>query len=177
VGGGTALYFVLRDPVKDVVAAANTRVVAPDTLGGKKKITDPDLQKAVDEMKASLNSDLPNATSTAAAFYGDIAKQELIMLVAASGVVADPAKELDDTFTDMTASGFTVKNIKAVEAGPQGGSAKCGDGVIADAGAEVPLGVCAWADKGSVGLIGIYNSKGDDAYKSFVAMRAEVEKQ
>ncbi|GAA1868439.1 hypothetical protein [Asanoa iriomotensis] len=177
VGGGVGLYFLLKDPVQDVVAAANTRVVAPDTLGGKPKITDPGLQTAVDEMKAGLNSDLPEITSTAAAFYGDLEKQDLVMLVAASGLVADPGKELDDAFSSAGASGMTMKNVKDVEPGPLGGEARCGDATIASAGSEVPMGVCAWADRGSVGMIGIYNSDGTKAYQSFVAMRAEVEKQ
>ncbi|REF98060.1 hypothetical protein DFJ67_4069 [Asanoa ferruginea] len=177
VGGGVAIWQIVKDPVKEVVAAANTRVVAPDTLGGKKKITDPELQSAVNDMDKSLNADVPNATSTAAAFYGDIAKQDLVMLVAVSGVIEDPVKELNDTFTSMNANGTTVKNIKDVEAGPLGGQAKCGDGEIADAGAALPLGICAWSDKGSVGMIGVYNVKGAEAYKNFLAMRAEVEKQ
>jgi hypothetical protein len=85
-------------------------------------------------------------------------------------------KELNDTFTSMNANGTTVKNIKDVEAGPLGGQAKCGDGEIADSGAALPLGICAWSDKGSVGMIGVYNVKGAEAYKNFLAMRAEVEK-
>jgi hypothetical protein len=177
VGGGVALYFVLKDPVSDAVAAANTRVVAPDTLGGKAKIQDPNLQTVVDGMKTQLNGDLPDATSTAAAFYGDIDKNDLVMLVAASGLVADPAQEVDKTFTDLNSASMTVKNIKTVEAGPQGGSAKCGDGAVADAGAELTIGVCVWADKGSIGMFGVYNVDGAAAYKNFVAMRAEVEKQ
>jgi len=177
VGGGAALYFAFKDDVSGVVAAANTRVVAPDTLGGKPKITDPALQSVVDEMKTQLNGDLPDATSTAAAFYGDIAKKDLVMLVAASGLVVSPEQELDKTFTDLNSASMTIKNIKTVEAGPLGGSAKCGDGAITDAGAELTIGVCAWADNGSVGMFGVYNVDGAAAYKNFVAMRAEVEKQ
>lgn len=177
IGGAAALYFVLKDPVKDAVAAANTRVAAPATLGGQPKINDPKLQSAVDEMKTQLNSDLPDATSTAAAFYGNIAKEQLMMLVAASGLVANPEAELDKTFADLNQASFAIKNAKTVDAGPQGGVAKCADGTITEAGAQLPLGVCAWADKGSVGLIGVYNADGTAAYKNFVAMRAEVEKQ
>jgi len=177
VGGGTALYFVLKDPVKDAVAAANTRVAAPATLGGQPKIEDADLQAAVDQMKTQLNSDLPEATSTAAAFYGNIDKQQLTMLVAASGLVANPGQELDSTFGDLNKAPFSIKNIKPVDAGPQGGEARCADGTITEAGSSLKLGVCAWADKGSVGMIGVYNSDGATAYKNFVAMRAEVETQ
>ena len=177
IGGGVGIYFLVRDDVGEVVNAATTRVVAPETLGGKAKISDPDLQSAADGMIAQLNADVPNASSTAAAFYGDLEKLDLLMLVAVSGVIADPTKELDDTFTSMAANGLPVENIKTVEPGPLGGQAKCADGTVATGGSTLPIGLCAWSDRGSLGLIGIYNTDGAGAYKSFVTMRSEVEIQ
>ena len=173
VAGSAVAYFALKDDVGGVLDAADTTVSAPATLAGKPKISDPDLQSAADSMVTELKAEVPNARDTVAAFYGDPAKQDMVMLVAISGLLADPGKELDDTFTSMNSSGLPVKNVKTVEAGPLGGEAKCGDATAAGQ----PLGVCVWTDRGSLGLIGVYFKTGDQAYAQFVQMRGEVEKQ
>lgn len=171
IAGSAIAFFALRDDVGDVVDAADTTVSAPATLGGRPKISDPQLQGAADAMIAQLKAEVPDARDTVAAFYGDPAKQDLVMLVAVSGLIADPAKELDDTFTSMNGSGLTVSNIKTVDAGPLGGQAKCGDGTAAGS----PIGMCVWTDRGSLGLFGVYFKTGDEAAAQFVAMRGEVE--
>ena len=177
IGGAVAIFFAVRDTANEVIDATSTRVTAPATLAGKAKIQDAELQSASDQMLSELNAKVPNATSTAAAFYGDIAQQDLVMLVAVSGIIADPQKELDDTFSSMNTSGIPIKNTKEVDAGPLGGQAKCADGSIATGATSLPLGICAWSDRGSVGLVGVYNTDGDGAYKNFVQMRSEVEIQ
>jgi hypothetical protein len=171
IAGGVVAFFALRDDVGDVVDAADTTVTAPATLAGRPKIADPQLQAAADDMIATLKTEVPDARDTVAAFYGDPAKQDLVMLVAVSGLIADPGKELDDTFTSMNGSGLKVTNIKTVDAGPLGGQAKCGDG---EAGGS-PIGMCVWTDRGSLGLVGVYFKTGDEAAAQFVQMRGEVE--
>ena len=173
-GGGSAVaYFALKDDVKDVVDATQTRLIAPETLAGRPKIADADLQKAADEMVVSMKKDLPNATSTIAGFYGDIAKKDMVMIAGASALISDPAKELDKAIVDLGTGGLKVTNAKTVDPGPLGGSAKCGD-----AAAEgVAMGVCIWADRGSLGMIVIYFKTGDQAKTEFVKIRGEVEQR
>jgi hypothetical protein len=173
IAGSATAFFLLRDDVSGVVDAANTTVSAPETLAGKPKITDPQLQAAADQMVSTLKTEVPDARDTVAAFYGDPAKQDLVMLVAVSGLIADPGKELDDTFTSMNSTGLPVKNIADVEAGPLGGNAKCGDGDVQGS----PIGLCVWTDRGSLGLIGVYFKTGSEAASQFVQMRGEVEKR
>ena len=122
-------------------------------------------------MTSQLDSEVFGSTSRVAAFYGDLAKRDLIMLVAVSGRIADPDKELNDVFANMQS--LSVKNVKDVDAGPLGGKAKCGDG---DAGG-VPLGMCAWTDNGSLGMVGFYFKDATAASKEFVKIRGEVEKR
>ncbi|MEU8261218.1 hypothetical protein AB0C02_11440 [Micromonospora sp. NPDC048999] len=179
VGGGTAIYFALKDKVetvketvKDAVDATKTRLVEPETLGGRAKATDPDLQAAANELKTEINGVVPGATSVIGSIYGDPAKQDLVLIAGASGLMADPKKELDDAIDGMSV-GLGIKELKSVDAGPLGGEAKCGDG---DAGG-VPLGVCVWADRGSLGMIVIYFKSGADLKPQFVAMRGEIEKK
>ncbi len=172
VGGGAAVYFATKDTVKEVVGAAKTRLVEPETLGGRPKATDPQLLSAADELKTGINGVVPGATSVIGGIYGDPAKQDLVLIAGASGLLADPKKELNDAIDGMS-SDLGIKELKPVDAGPLGGEAKCGDGN----GGGVPLGVCVWADRGSLGIIVSYFKSAADLKPEFVAMRGEIEKK
>ncbi|MFC4021860.1 hypothetical protein ACFOW4_28515 [Micromonospora sp. GCM10011542] len=170
LGGAAVTWFAVKDEVGDVVDATKTRVVAPATLAGRPKITDPELQKVSDEMVTEMKSTVQNETSAVGAFYGDPAKQDLVMIAGASGVMADPKKELQDAVTGLSTE-LGVANMATVDPGPLGGEARCGDGKAE----SVPLGVCVWADRGSVGMIIIYFKTGAQAKSEFVAIRGQVE--
>ena len=167
--GGTAAYFLLRDRVD----AASTRVVAPETLAGRPKVTQPELQTASDTLVANLKTNMPDATSTVGAFYGDVLAGDLIMIAAVSGIVANPAAEVDKSFSDMSGAGMAVTNIQSVDPGPLGGEAKCGDG----SSQGLSLGICSWADFGSIGMIVMYDKTGAEAATEFVEIRGAIEQQ
>ena len=96
VGGAAITWFAVKDDVGDVVDASKTRVVAPATLAGRPKLTNPELQSAADQMVSGMKTAAQNETSTVAAFYGDPTKQDLVMITGVSGLLSDPKKELDD---------------------------------------------------------------------------------
>ncbi|MEU2616425.1 hypothetical protein ABZ570_33425 [Micromonospora sp. NPDC007271] len=172
VGGGTAIYFATKGTVKEVVDASKTRLVEPETLGGRPKVTEPQLQSAVEQMKTTIKDSVPGTTSVVGGIYGDPAKQDLVMIAGASTLLADPKKELDNAVKGLGV-GLGVKDLKPVDAGPLGGEAKCGDG---NAGG-VQVGVCLWADRGSLGLVVIYFKSAADLESQFVAMRGEIEQK
>ncbi|MEU4480023.1 hypothetical protein AB0F68_18490 [Micromonospora sp. NPDC023966] len=172
VGGGAAIWFAAKDEVGEVVTATKTRLVEPTTLAGRAKVDQPELQSAAVQMKSEISKDVPNATSTVGAFYGDPAKKDLVMIAGASGVIADPQKEMADAITAITPE-LGAKEFKTVDAGPLGGEAKCGDGKAED----VPVAVCMWADKGSLGMVVVYFKSAAEIQSEFVTMRGEIEKQ
>ncbi|MFB9239861.1 hypothetical protein ACFFWC_30785 [Plantactinospora siamensis] len=173
-GGGTAVWFAVKDDVGDVVSATKIRVAAPDQLNGRPKSTEPQVQKLGDQMKSGMESALPQSTSTVGQFYGSIAKRNLVMVTAASGRVIDKNKQVDDAIREFGQSGPKIKDVHTIEPGPLGGVVKCGD---ADASSDVPVGVCVWADGGSVGLIGMFFKSADDVEKEFVDMRGQIEQR
>ena len=63
--------------------------------------------------------------------------------------------------------------VAAVEAGPLGGVARCGN---ADT-SGMRLAVCGWADKGSVAMIGTFFKTADEVTAALPALRAEIEKK
>ncbi|MEU4567676.1 hypothetical protein [Micromonospora sp. NPDC023956] len=172
VGGGIAIWATVKDDVGEVVEATKTRVVAPETLNGRAKVTEPTLVTASEQMAAEIKKDVPEATSTVGAFYGDPAKNDLVMIVGVSGLIADPQKELNDAISAVSGN-LGASNMVAVEAGPLGGDAKCGDG----SSEGVKLGICVWADRGSLGMVVIYFKTGKEAEKEFGTIRAAIEQR
>jgi hypothetical protein len=175
-GGGIAVaYVALKDDAEGIIEASRTRLVAPETLSGRPKVTDPELVSAANTMVASMQDVLPGATSTVGAFYGDPAQSDIVMIAGASGRVDDPEKELEEAIEGMGgASGLTIGEMTSVEPGPLGGVAKCGD---ATAASNIDMGLCVWADNGSVGVIVIYFKSGADVEDEFVTLRGQIEQR
>ncbi|MEV4119550.1 hypothetical protein [Micromonospora sp. NPDC049645] len=172
LGGVAITWFVVKDDVSAVVDASRTRVVAPATLAGRPKLTDPELQNAADQAVTGMKSKAQNETSTVAAFYGDPTKQDLVMITGVSGLLTDLTKALDDYVTGL-ATELTVGDMATVDAGPLGGEARCGDGKAQ----SVPLGICVWADRGSLGMVVMYFKSADQAKAEFTTIRGQVEQQ
>lgn len=148
------------------------RLVAPKTLDGRARSTDSELKTLADELVKELKAKVSSGNSTVGAFYGSFEDEDIIMIAGASGFVLNPAQELDATVEEL-ASDLNVRKMSTVSTDPLGGVAKCGDGNASD----IPLGVCAWADKGSVGMIVMYSASASTARANFADIRAEIEKR
>ncbi|MER7456963.1 hypothetical protein [Micromonospora sp. NPDC126480] len=148
------------------------RLVAPKTLGGRAKSTDPELKALADDMVRDMKATVRSENSAIGAFYGSAEKQNMVMIAGASGFVLDPKRELDDAVKAL-ATELSTRRMSTVSPGPLGGVAKCGDG----SASEIPLGVCVWADQGSVGMIVMFFSSGRKAKAEFTSIRGQVEKR
>ncbi|NYF57725.1 hypothetical protein [Micromonospora purpureochromogenes] len=152
--------------------APEIRLVTPKTLGGRPKNTEPQLRRIADQMVRDMKSGVRNETGAVGAFYGSAGKRNLVMVAGASGPVLFPEKELDDAVAGLSSS-LAVKKMSTVNPGPLGGVAKCGAGKSSD----IALGVCTWADEGSVGLIVMFFSSAAKAKAEFATIRGQVEKR
>ncbi|MBY8871200.1 hypothetical protein K7640_04985 [Micromonospora sp. PLK6-60] len=148
------------------------RLVTPKTLSGRAKSTDPELRALAAEMLGDMKSTVQNETGAVSAFYGSPEKRNLVMVAAASGLILDPEKELDDAVEGFRTE-LSVEKMTPVPPGPLGGRASCGDGE----GSDVPIGVCVWADTGSVGVLLFFFSSAAKAKAQFVKVRGQIEKQ
>ncbi|MEV0327200.1 hypothetical protein AB0H63_12255 [Micromonospora echinospora] len=172
VGGGIAVWATVKDDVGEVVEATGTRVVAPETLNGRPRITDPDAVAMVEEIRAEIVRDVPQATNTVVGVYGDLAKDDVVLVVGLAALIEEPEEELDATLRGLSAE-FEVGVVVTVGPGPLGGIAKCGDGSAED----VELGFCLWADRGSLGMIIGYSKTGKELEREFAAIRAAIEQR
>jgi len=170
-GGIGTFFYVNRDKVKDVVEASKIKVVEPDKLGTRPKASDPDLDSSLDDALKEMKAEA-DVTGTAGAIYGDPAKFDIVMLVAASSI-GGSAQERYDGMVKGIGSDFGMTGLKDVEPGPLGGIAKCGDGKIS----TIPLGICMWADSGSFAMLVLFNKKGADLQKDFVSYRGQIEQK
>ncbi|MFI7574800.1 hypothetical protein [Micromonospora sp. NPDC049497] len=159
-------------PSDEASADPRIRLVTPKSLGGRPKSTDPELKALADQMVRDMKSTVSRESGAVGAFYGSPEKQNIVMVVGASGFVLDPEKELNDAVKGVTTD-LSVRKMATVSPGPLGGLAKCGDGESSD----VPLGVCVWADQGSVGMIVMFFSSGSKAKSEFVSIRGQIEKR
>ncbi|MEH0975146.1 hypothetical protein V6U77_28860 [Micromonospora sp. CPCC 205546] len=159
-------------PSPEPSTAPQIRVVTPETLGGRPKSTELALRKAADDMVRELRSSVRGSTGVVGAFYGSADKRDMVMVIAASTFVLNPEGELDDAVKGISKD-LAVKRLTTIAPGPLGGLAKCGDGESAG----VPLGVCAWADHGSVGLIVMFFSSSAATAAEFVTIRGQIEQK
>ncbi|WP_168222350.1 hypothetical protein [Micromonospora sp. HM134] len=159
-------------PSEDVDDPGPIRLVTPSTLGGRSKSTDPELRRIADQMVRDMKSEVRNETGAVSAFYGSAASKNMVMMAGASGPVILPEQELDDAVKGLGSS-LAVTKMSTIDPGPLGGVAKCGDGKASG----IALGVCVWADHGSVGMIVMYFSSAAKAKSEFVAIRGQIEKR
>ncbi|GLY21340.1 hypothetical protein [Micromonospora sp. NBRC 101691] len=172
VGGGIAIWATVKDDVGEVVEATGTRVVAPETLNGRPRITDPDAVAMAEEIRADNAKNVPQATNTVAGVYGDVAKGDVVLIVGMSVLIDEPEEDLDAMLKSFSAE-FTVGVVVTVPPGPLGGIAKCGDGSSEDVG----LGFCMWADRGSLGVVIGFSKTGKEVEREFGTIRAAIEQR
>ncbi|MGC9668724.1 hypothetical protein ACNTMW_19475 [Planosporangium sp. 12N6] len=169
--GGAAGLVALGPIIREYPSSVDD----PAEVAGLTRLHDPELQQIVDQMTEEVKSSV-KADSTVAGFYapaGD--RQQLVMLVAGTKLALAPAKELDAALRGVSkGSGTPLSDVRAVPAGPLGGTTRCGSVTLAAAGTAVPVAVCAWADHGSLGLVFFFNRTIEDAEGRFRAVREGV---
>ena len=172
VGGVAVAVFAAKDTVEKVVDAASVKVVEPATLGGRAKVTDPALTGDLSSLDSEL-SKVPGATGSVSGLYGDVQKQDLVMVAAASSITGSEQERFDEFTSGMNSGGMQLTNLTDTDPGPLGGIAKCGD---SDTGG-VKMAICVWSDNGSIGMFAMMFKEKADLEKEFVSMRGQVEQK
>jgi hypothetical protein len=167
-----ATFFLAKDKVEEIADAAKITVAAPATLGGRERITDPAVAQAADQMDKELGK-VAGATSSVGAMYGDVQKQDVVMVAAASTVSGSAQSRFDEFIKGLASGGDETDSLTDTDPGPLGGIAKCG----ATSQKAVKMAVCVWSDNGSTGMFAMLFKSKADLEKEFVTLRGEVEKK
>ncbi|MEU8662400.1 hypothetical protein [Actinoplanes philippinensis] len=150
---------------------ATIRLTEPAKLGGRPKLTDADIADVAETMREGLAAD-PGVRKSFSAFYGDVDKENVVVVAAAERDVPLPGPTLGGIFVGLGKGGLNVTNQTAVSTGAYGGAAKCGD---SKASGSVDVAVCAWADEGSIGMVMWYFKKAKQVKAEFPKLRAQIE--
>jgi len=172
IAGGVFAFIKGKDKVEDVVAASKISVVEPAQLGGRDKVTDPSLQGTVQSLDTEMKN-IKGTTSSVGAIYGDLEKQDVVLIAAASTLQGTAQSRYDEFTQGMNTGGFSTEKLTDTDPGPLGGIAKCGDSTAGG----VPTAVCVWSDQGSVGMVAMLFKKKADLEKEFVSIRGQIEQK
>ena len=159
------------DETEPATPSTTVQIVEPKTLGGRDKLTDAQFAAIARQLKNGLST-VPGATGTVGALYGDPADQDIVIVAAAEAPITNPQRELDSTFYGAGVGGLKIDNIQTAPTGALGGAAKCGRSETSN----IPMAICTWADKGSVGMFIWYYKSVAKAKSEFPKLRAQVEK-
>lgn len=144
------------------------QLVTPETLSGLPKSLDRGLINPARQSMGIIKLLVGEPTSAAGwAYGGSTDTQDVILIAGAAGVVADPAKALDQVFAAVPAA----TDVRPVEPGPLGGKASCSRGETNGRRATV----CAWADGDSIGMVSFLYLKDRDRTADFLKVREQVE--
>lgn len=175
---GVGGYLVSRPYLAEWPATLST----PPKLAGLDLSTEPELQRAADEIAVRIRQDV-KVDKAIAAFYQDPAAPErIVALVGGTSFLMNPKAELDAAFRGVSAGGsaqgLTVHDIKDIDAGALSGLARCGAAEqAAENGQKVPLSVCAWADHGSLVIGLFFNRTVDEGAALLRQIRSEILKR
>jgi len=134
-------------------------VALGDTVAGLARIDDPDLQSGADDVVAALKSGRGVKEAVAGVYAKDGDAQHPIMILAAAGLFLRPETELLSGMTEFNTDGFSFDEPLDIEPGPLGGAAKCSLGALkVDESTNIDFILCGWADYGSIGLAGFFNT-------------------
>lgn len=142
--------------------------VAPDRLAGlpRSEKFASDARETANLMKRYVS----DPTSTFGEVYAsETSLSDVIQVSAVVGTVTVPGSALDWFFARQQ----NLQDVRAVDAGPLGGEARCGR---SDDEAMVGVyTVCAWADIDKIGALSILSVEKRDRREEFATLRAQVE--
>jgi hypothetical protein len=141
----------------------------PAEVAGLHRATDPLLEDAAVQLSAALTGEIDLDTAVAAFYLDPTDEERLVLLAGGTGALRHPAEALDDAF-GQAGTGMTITGVSDVDAGPMGGTARCGETTME----EMVAAVCGWADHGSVVLAIFLNRPASEGAGLLRDIRAEI---
>ena len=159
--GATAGSFIARQeaatqPSPSPAAARSATPSPPPTivvrlpaaLLGRAKSTDRTLVRSAEQAATSQRTADIAAQSVVAAYYGSIAKKNLVFVLAVQARSPDPRLTYEHLVAALEQQQKGL-DLTEIDAGPLGGSAACGEAPVSGR----PVTFCLWADRGSYAFV------------------------
>jgi len=116
-----------------------------DTAAGLNRMQDAETEAATDKLVVEMFREYDVDNGLAEIYFDPATPERRVVLLAATKLILDPAKELDNGIRGV--AGRPIDNL--TNYGHLGGHQKCADTEDDD---KVSVVICAWADHGSIGL-------------------------
>ncbi|NUT34884.1 MAG: hypothetical protein HOV79_17645 [Hamadaea sp.] len=150
------------------------KISTPAQVLGNNRVTDPSLETDTAQLRDSLRK-YPLMSNATAAYYMDEKKPELVFVLAVSGFLLMPERDLDTILHELDDGMEAVGELTDVDAGDLGGSAKCAYFRFEGMGTARGT-LCGWADHGSLGVVLILPVRDrDEGARKMLDVRFAVE--
>ena len=156
------------------------RLVTPDRIGFRLRLTDAEHTKLVADAEAKLKANAPAGTSFIVAYYGTAdPKVDKVRIHGSTSVRGSLSRKVfDDQFIAIGKqfNGANTTDVVDVPSGAKAGFVSCGQVVAKDG---MPIAVCAWAGQGTGSFVMVfwYNRTPNDAIrKEILVIRDLVER-
>lgn len=148
-GAGVVAYEAWQ-----ITTQKDAKLSAPPQIGSLSLDTSQDAQDTADYLQTAVAAEIDLDKTMGAVYKDTAASGKDILLFGGTTLIWTPANDLDAAFGLIDDNEGAVTGLHEVDAGPLGGTMKCGS-TKTDSG---PLTVCGWADHGSL-AVAMFNNR------------------
>ncbi|GAA3299810.1 MULTISPECIES: hypothetical protein [Dactylosporangium] len=151
-----------------VLGQSDTEIKSPDKVGSFVLDKSDGAKNTSEYIRDAIASEV-SLDNSVGLIYRDGGTDAI--LVAGTARIWQPDDVLSDAFSTVTDDSGGVKDARDVDAGPLGGTMRCGTTKVD----ESTLTVCGWVDNGSLGVALFSNRGVPESAQSMLALRSAVE--
>jgi len=149
----------------------NATLSTPAQIGTLRLDTSDDGRQTADYLQTALDADI-NLNKTTGGVYTDTTGHN-VLFFGGTATIWSPDTQLDNAFNLISDKQGAVTDLHKIDAGPLGGTMKCGTTKSDDG----TLTVCGWADHGSLALAMFPNQPESAAAPLLRTIRAATQKR
>lgn len=154
-----------------ILTRQSASLAAPATLAGLSADTSDNANQTADYLRTAVAARIALDTSVGAIYKDPASKDRDVLFFGGTATLLTPDRQLDEALALLNDDSGGMSGVHAVDAGPLGGSMKCGT-TPGDGG---PLVVCGWADSASIAVALFPGRTVDQAAELLRQMRAAME--
>jgi hypothetical protein len=151
-----------------VLGQSDTTIKSPEHVGAFTLDSSDAAKNTAEYVRDAIATEV-NLDDSVGLIYRD--QSTSVILVAGTARVWKPARSLQSGFDAVADDAGGVRDLHDVDAGPLGGTVRCGVTKTDDG----DLTVCGWADNGSVGVALLPTRSVTDGAKTLLELRTAVE--
>jgi hypothetical protein len=155
----------------EVWAERDVHIATPARINSLELDDSQGAHDTVDYMQNAIKTSVTLDRTTGAVYAESSGDSKSVVFVGGTGTLVTPNEALDKSFGLITDEAGGVDGVHEVEAGPLGGTMKCGTTTTDGNG----MAVCGWADHGSLGIAMFPNRKVDESAELLRTMRKAMQ--